>query len=481
MKKIALFIFAVLLFYNSDFARIYGVLQVFIEGPVQFVIEDSRGRKEGNDLIRGMSYDEIPNAGYGYSGVSSIEPGVPDIEAWDFSFEEALVDTIFKEKYTLTVFARKPCLYKGGISMNQTDKTGYSFEFIGVLDSLGSVEYEFYFSTDTTEKPYLRKKLNSRVFCRDIELCYRLGLIKTDEVYNSLWEPFSVYERKRQQGDFKSAEQALMSFLTVVNNPGNTKITSAGKQILREDAETLRKEISLYPPDVAGFPGALILITDSLQLHISGKEGKIDGRGHTDEGKLRESDMASSGIYCSSAGLKKVLLDGIGSLLPDTIMGISLQGCTLEVHSIRSRKDVHWKIEDRLFGKPFSQEIEYIRLTETAGGTLGSPDFPVVAYAPEGVELTKDFRGYGILVVNKGLKLEENAIWNGLVVVRNSDNTAPYCFLSYRAKIIGSLVIFSDSPIGEANVRFSEQSAVLYSNNLMTLLGKLPPLDRIFE
>jgi hypothetical protein len=89
-------------------------------------------------------------------GMESEIEGEPSIEGWDFSFSKSIHHQ-FDENYKMKIFGIKQGSYEISVGMSQTRKTGKDFDFVRNIDSLDVIEYEFFYTTDTTKTLYFRK------------------------------------------------------------------------------------------------------------------------------------------------------------------------------------------------------------------------------------------------------------------------------------------------------------------------------------
>ena len=150
------FLFLVTCLYNFSFGQIYGDINIFVEGPVKLLVINSEGRKAGYDPNTNEYYKEIPNTAHGPMGLDSQIPGEKPIEGWDFAFTESIYEP-FEDNYKLKIFGTKNGTYKIAAGMSQTYKTGTTFKLSGTIDSLQVVEYEFFYTTNTTKTLCFRK------------------------------------------------------------------------------------------------------------------------------------------------------------------------------------------------------------------------------------------------------------------------------------------------------------------------------------
>jgi hypothetical protein len=81
--------------------------------------------------------------------------------------------------------------------------------------------------------------------------------------------------------------------------------------------------------------------------------------------------------------------------------------------------------------------------------TLGTPTAPVVYYATGEVKLREGFKGYGILVADKKVVMEKNALWEGLVILRAEADGKAVLEMKDEARLVGSVVLLGEEDLHE--------------------------------
>ena len=100
-------------------------------------------------------------------------------------------------------------------------------------------------------------------------------------------------------------------------------------------------------------------------------------------------------------------------------------------------------------------------------GTLGSPEAPVVAYAPNGLVQAGNAAGTGILIVDGAATLRGRVRWTGLVVLRPGASAAPALDLGGNTAVTGGVLVLGGA---EATLRLGGSPEVRYSRAAFEML-----------
>ncbi|MFZ1082175.1 MAG: hypothetical protein WAO19_09650, partial [Candidatus Kryptoniota bacterium] len=247
---------SILSFFASDaFAQMYAYIQMDFDGPVQYVVTDSQGKRSGYNPTTNTDYDEIPYAGYGGGSNGGIE----------FGFRTALEDTSFSTTYTIQLWGTGNGFYTGGGGAQQTwSGKGLNIQVLGVIDSNQTVTYVLKYSTDSTIAPTFMKVVTPQIIHQDLDNCYKLEMIGGSNFYNDLENILTSFEQYFAQTDSISAREELVLFQQTIGSTINVTpvpkgtINSTGWNILHNDAQSL---ISLLPVPL---PQPFVFEADSL-------------------------------------------------------------------------------------------------------------------------------------------------------------------------------------------------------------------------
>ena len=250
---LAISIFSILA--SDAFAQIFADVRIVLDGPVEFVVTDSQGRRSGHNLITNTYYDEIPYAGYGVGSNGGIE----------FVFHTALEDTSFSTAYTMQLWGTGNGFFTGSVVMNQTwSGKGARFHVVGVIDSNQTLGYVFSYSTDSTVTPTMMKIVTSQIIRQDLDNCHKLRMLGGSNFYNDLGNILTSFEQYLAQSDSISAREELMLFQQTIGSTTNVMpvpngiINANAWNILHNDAQSF---IRLLPVPL---PQPFVFEADSL-------------------------------------------------------------------------------------------------------------------------------------------------------------------------------------------------------------------------
>lgn len=252
------------LFTTASFAQMEAYVQMDFEGPIQYVVTDSQGKRSGCNPMTNTDYDEIPYAGYGDMGEGGRS-------AWEFGFRTALEDTLFSTTYTIRFFGTGNGVFRGGGGGQQTwSGKGASFRVLGVIDSNQTVTYVFNYSTDSTITPTFWKVVTPQIIRQDLDNCHKLPMIKDAQLYSNLGNILTVFQQDLAKADSVSARQEIILFQQTLRSDSATLIHTYAWNILQEDAKAF---LATLPSGPSPFIVKLVnstgtrLTTGSLQYY----------------------------------------------------------------------------------------------------------------------------------------------------------------------------------------------------------------------
>ena len=199
-------------------------------------------------------------------------------------------------------------------------------------------------------------------------------------------------------------------------------------------------------------PAALTLSTPSATATLNGNPFLISGHPHALDGEPEEGEAVHA-VFASTADAQQAVL---GALAPQDLGSVVGRGGEGDVALGPLGFDPAALAETLL-------DHETDRLPSTFSGSIGTPEAPVVAYAPDDLRLSGNLSGYGVLVVDGTFEERGGVDWVGLVVVRASSTNAPPSFvMSGNVTITGGVILVNptDTP---ATVSISGRSEIRYS------------------
>ena len=215
----------------------------------------------------------------------------------------------------------------------------------------------------------------------------------------------------------------------------------------------------LGQPILPDLPGALTLASDDVSASFSGGSFTLSGFDHTLDGTPTASGDDAHGIFTTTAVSQQSLLDALKNNQRDNITG--------------SGPDPDIAQDDLAFDPTALIDALLALVTETLttspGGTLGSPDDPVVAYAPDGLTLMGNLDGTGVLIVDGSYAQRGSVQWTGLVVVRADEEVPPSFEMRGNVGVTGGVLILNETDQA-ASLEVTGSAEVLYSLEVFEML-----------
>ena len=226
------------------FSQTLGSMQVDIVGPIEFVVTDSSGRKQGFDPRTNSSFNEIPNTNYALGGTGTIDPADEPIDATEFSFINQISDPNFRENYSLQIIGTGLGIYLGGNAMSQTYALDISIDILGVINLNQTINYTIFFSTNPLQPPTMKKVVTIAVLRQDLVNCRTLNIILDQTIYKDLLKDVDQYKTAIASKNFQSAQKKLLDFKKRVDKvqSDSTKILDKAFKILTEDISILQDQ-----------------------------------------------------------------------------------------------------------------------------------------------------------------------------------------------------------------------------------------------
>ncbi|MGO9481258.1 MAG: hypothetical protein ACLP05_05700 [Candidatus Kryptoniota bacterium] len=238
-------------------AQMRAYADVVVQGPVELLVTDSQGNRSGHDAIAKTYYHQIPYAFYGQGS-----NGAPE-----FGFKTILWDTLFTTTYTIQVFGTGSGTFVGDALARQTynPAKGGQFHVVGVIDKNQTVDYRFFYSTDSTVTPTFTKVVTSRILRQDLDDCFKLESLGKEGFYKDLLNQADDIVNDIAHKDYVEAGKDLRGVQdeladvyneTFKDNPNKNRvmlgkfekdhdkfITQDAYQILNEDVSLLLQQL----------------------------------------------------------------------------------------------------------------------------------------------------------------------------------------------------------------------------------------------
>lgn len=225
---------------SFQFSQNPGIIEVNIEGEIQFIITDPAGKRSGFDPVKQQRFDEI-NRSY---GVMSVDSEDPEIEAPP-SVKQFMTYTPLEGDYRLVVKGLLSTRVTSNILMARSTRGDSKvFEFEAVLDSGQSVEYLLQFDQVRNAPFRVSRVLSDHSLRQDLDNCYKLQLLGAKQLYIDLSHRVDKYEEWIQKADTAKARQELEKLgkkldEVYVKSKGPSKDPN---HFIKEDAYRILKE-----------------------------------------------------------------------------------------------------------------------------------------------------------------------------------------------------------------------------------------------
>ena len=262
---------------------------------------------------------------------------------------------------------------------------------------------------------------------------------------------------ERNVADAREALNRLADVLGTMSGRLGAIVTAASSAVV-ERAEEALAELS----DLTNLPAAATLASLSVEASFSGNSFLVSGLDHDLSGNATGSGDDRHGIAAADEAARQSILDALSSNQEGNVTG---QDPAPDIAVAAPGLDVE-ALVDLLLAR-----ADLITLDADPGNqTVGTATEPVVAYAPDGLDVQGTFEGFGILVVEgtfeEAAELRGNAAWTGLVIVRGVDGAQAAFDMSGSVEVLGAVVLSSDTGAvldvgGSSSIRYSAEALQL--------------------
>ena len=340
--------------------------------------------------------------------------------------------------------------------------SGIDSTFKGIITPGGRQEYDLNFHRDTSKALSARKVVTPSSMQQELEGMEEMGWIG-----GALLEDISA--RTRQVGGYLSKQDSTLARtrLRVVRDRldaaeddlgGNDR--GSAYQILKSNVAAMRSQWSA-PLALAPLPGALVVAARSVDAKFSGNRLTITGTDHALDGAPSNTGNDAHAVWATTTATQQSILDalkrntqgnltGTGADAPDVRRGAL--GFDLAALAEAAAGEAERRLPEKLSGKE----------------QVGTLQQPVVAYAPEGLKMSGQVEGAGILVVGGALEMKGRSRWRGLVIVRSPQ--VPEADLGGNAQVIGGMAMLN--PSGTVTLNLIGNAAVRLSRRALRLAGE---------
>jgi len=181
--------------YSQDF-------QITVPGKVQVMLISADGRRLGYSQTSDSVYFEIPNGGYTYGSIGSVDEN--DTSSPDDFYELYVNDTGLKGTFRLVIAGMYTTKYYVDISkgiVNHSASEKHSF-----IPKGGKEEFLLELGADSM---VVTRKLGKETLRKDLDLAYQLGELGGKPLYFDLSNRVRKYEEWIQKDDTVKANHEL--------------------------------------------------------------------------------------------------------------------------------------------------------------------------------------------------------------------------------------------------------------------------------
>ncbi len=258
-------------------------------------------------------------------------------------------------------------------------------------------------------------------------------------------------------GDSSDASGSLFGLLAQVEAAQGSSLTSDAFGLLTFNTEYLLRFLPPPPqPVLPDLPGAITVASDEASGSFSGNAFSLSGFDHALSGQPTGSGNDAKGILTTTTAAQQSLLDALKNNQHDNVTGLG--GNQPNIVQGDLDFDPAALIDELL-------SLVTDTLTTSPGGTLGSPSDPVVAYAPDGLTLSGNLSGTGVLIVDGPYSQRGSVAWTGLLVVRSDAAVPPSFEMRGNVGVTGAVLLYNETAsaaslviTGNAEVRYSREA-----------------------
>nr|BCX01726.1 MAG: hypothetical protein KatS3mg041_1772 [Bacteroidota bacterium] len=294
-----------------------------------------------------------------------------------------------------------------------------------------------------------------RVLAREIA---RTGLAHGMRRLLEAWPMLDPIEARPYQGGHYTVSSLELG-------SGSVRLEAIG--VYGRERDTVAVVLRRAPSPIPDFPAALTvasLFSDEVSASFRGNAFQVDGRDHDLNGAPLSEAQAAYGILATRPGIRDRIRGALSGQQYDNVQG--RDGLVPNVVSGSAGFDVSAFLDQLL-----ASEAQLLPARMSGNYTLGSFAQPILARAPNGLELSGAICGVGILLVDGYLRLSGNVRWHGLLVVRNGEDLAVLETVSGTPQIIGAMLVYN-SAFRPISLRINGNPSLLYSSEALEWLRR---------
>ncbi len=248
-----------LLFLVSNLTFSQSSIDIGVHGPVDYVLIDPLGKREGiNPLIK-QRYREI-NGSYGVFSLDSEDSDEPAPEPVNEFYARNPVEGF----YRLTLYGVELYRYRLFLSVDAQGK-GKGIETHGTIDSGQTRVFEFHYSRDSSAPLIVKRYITGSTLREDLASCFKLGYLGDHALYKHLSERVEHIEKRLERQDSSKAADELEKL--------NKELKKELEEVGRGKGKTRKRFVTQE---------AYEMLKDDIDILLSslpkGKRGKEDER-----------------------------------------------------------------------------------------------------------------------------------------------------------------------------------------------------------
>jgi adhesin HecA-like repeat protein len=251
-------------------------IQINSSDGVHFIVTDPLGRRTGADprgIPRDTTYrvtfiNEIPGAGYAFSGAGSLNAGDEDTETHEFMLSDTLPQTM--KNYSLLIIGTRTCDYWVDLMMTLSQGTQVRTEVHGVIQKDSAVLSGFTINDTPGSTTAISRVVNVASVLNDISIMQQLNLVVDQSTADKYTGLINTYASQIQQNNFNAARVTLTSMFQNIVADSSRGLTADGCSALRTDVEQLLNQLPSPLPGLAITlinSGGTVLTGGSLQYY----------------------------------------------------------------------------------------------------------------------------------------------------------------------------------------------------------------------
>lgn len=411
-----------------------------------YSIIDSAGRRVGNDPGTEGYVSEIPESKSWQPAMGSKEEGQ--------EVRITLIEELLPGAYQIIVQGRED--RPTGVAEIELwmgrESGGIDSTFQSVVTPGSKQKYIAEYHRDTSKAISVSKVVTSASMQRELE-----GMQELDWLENEIADEFirrltqvSGYLVKQDSTLARTRLRVLQDRLDAVQDKLGGD--GAAYRILSDNLLAMLSGWS-SPLSLAPLSGAVTVAAQSAGAKVAGNRLTVAGADHLTDGSPSSSGDDAHAVWAATEAAQQAILGALKKNSRDNLTGTGPDAPDVRAGALGFDAEALAASAESKAGRRLPKKLSGKR-------QVGTPQQPVVAYAPDGLKMSGPVRGAGVLVVDGTLDMKGRSRWQGPVIVR-SGQTPPEAHLGGNAQITGGLLLLN--PGGAATLNLNGNAAVRLS------------------